>query len=541
MQNKLNFQSNLHAKLVVSISLLFMAVWYMRSPFGSYWINAGDAWVDGAVLTSVENANRIGWHETQFFPIRGVAQTIDTVSFTPERGYAYVYTHWPSGYEWTAFALDYIGVKSLAAHRIVMLFLSLSGLIMWTIVWSRYSDYKVGAYFFGISGISYWFLNWSTTIGYWLPYLTLLSGVQIYLWLVPGRWGTSRFVWSWIMLLVTSLFSLQLLPWSFAVLGGLVCFRRIDVNWRQLFLLMTAPTLGIGSLFARIYLLSNQYGINEISSRFSERTNWFRYLTSADYYGLLLIRIEYYLGIGITLLIIVHVMKLFRNKTSLQISEFDFLWIITSLGGTVWWFLFPQQHAEHPATIVLFALAQTALWAKLLSGHLNLSLIGLKSNRVVVAAFIVGLVIRLSVGYFNKIVPIPNELSTQLVAGVCATDGMMMPAIQSLVGVPCPHVGSKRFGGNNISWDIDTCDDRVKSGSFIHFDYIPRINLPVLDNLYMMYYRWRNPDNNTVYLSSGESRYYVPGQPNADIVWKEGPVSIYHPVNYCVSGPTDPW
>ena len=187
MQNKFNIQSNLHAKLVVSISLLFMAVWYMRSPFGSYWINAGDAWVDGAVLTSVENANRIGWQETQFFPIRGVAYTIDTVSFTPERGYAYVYTHWPSGYEWTAFALDYIGVKSLAAHRIVMLFLSLSGLIMWTIVWSRYSDYKVGAYFFGISVISYWFLNWSTTIGYWLPYLTLLSGVQIYLWLVPGR------------------------------------------------------------------------------------------------------------------------------------------------------------------------------------------------------------------------------------------------------------------------------------------------------------------------------------------------------------------
>ena len=541
MQNKFNIRSNPHPKLVVSISLLFMAAWYMRSPFGSYWINAGDAWVDGAVLTSVENAKRIGWQETQFFPIRGVAHTIDTVSLTPERGHAYVYTHWPSGYEWTAFALDYIGVKSLATHRVVMLFLSLSGLILWAAVWRRYSNYKVGAYFFGIGGISYWFLSWSTTLGYWLPYLILLSGVQIYLWLVPGRWDTSRFVLSWIMLLVTSLFSLQLLPWSFVVLGGLVCFRRIDVNWRQLFLLMTAPTLGIGSLFARIYLLSNQYGINEISSRFSERTNWFRYLTSADYYGLLLVRIEYYLGVGITLLIIVHVLKLFRNNTSSQISEFDFLWIITSLGGAVWWFLFPQQHAEHPATIVLFALAQTALWAKLLSGHLNLSLIGLKSNKFIIAAFSVGLVIRLLVGYFNKIVPIPNELSTQLVSGVCATDGMMMPAIQSLVGVPCPHVGSKLFGGDNISWEIDNCDGRVKSGSFIHFDYIPRVNLPVLDDLYIMYHRWRNPENNNMYLSSMEQDYYIAGQPNADIVWKEGPVSVYHPVNYCVSGRTDPW
>ena len=68
MQNKFNSQSNLHAKLVVSISLLFMAVWYIRTPFESYWINAGDAWVDGAVLTSVENAKRIGLAGNSVFP-----------------------------------------------------------------------------------------------------------------------------------------------------------------------------------------------------------------------------------------------------------------------------------------------------------------------------------------------------------------------------------------------------------------------------------------------------------------------------------------
>ena len=541
MLNIFNFRANLHTKLVVIISLLFMAVWYMKSPFGSYWINAGDAWVDGAVLTSVENAKRIGWQETQFFPIRGVADTIGTVSLTPERGYAYVYTHWPSGYEWIAFALDYIGVDSLSSHRIVMLFLSTSGLILWAAVWRRYSDYKVGAYFFGIGGISYWFLSWSTTLGYWVPYVTLLSGAQLYLWFVSGRWATSRFVWSWILLLVTSLLSLQLLPWSFVVLGGLVCFHRINISWRQFSLLMTAPMLGIGSLFARIYLLSNQHGLNEISSRVAERTDWLNYLTSANYYGLLLIRIEYYLGIGITLLIIYHVVNLSATQKYTQISDFDFLWIITSLGGIVWWFLFPQQHAEHPATIVLFALAQTALWAKLLSGNLNLTLIGSKINGFVVAVFVGGLVMRVSVGYFNKIVPIPNELSKQLVSGVCATDGMMMPAIQSLVGVPCPHVGSKRFGGDNISWEIDNCDGKVKSGSFIHFDYIPRVNLPVLDDLYIMYRRWRNPGNNNMYLSSIKQDYYIAGQPNADVVWKDGPVSVYHPVNYCVSGPTDPW
>ena len=541
MLNIFNFRSNSHAKLVVSISLLFMAVWYTRSPFGSYWINAGDAWADGAVLTSVENAKRIGWQETQFFPIRGVADTIGIVSLNPERGYAYVYTHWPSGYEWIAYALDYIGVNSLSSHRIVMLFLSTAGLILWAVVWRRYSNYKVGAYFFGVGGISYWFLSWSTTLGYWVPYVTLLSGAQLYIWLMPGRWATGRFVWSWIMLLLTSLFSLQLLPWSFVVLGGLVCFHRINISWRQFFLLMTAPMVGIGSLFARIYLLSNQYGLNEISSRFSERTNWFRYLTSADYYALLLIRVEYYLGVGITFLIIVYAVNMFANKRFSQISDFDFLWMVTSLGGTVWWFLFPQQHAEHPATIVLFALAQTALWAKLLSGNLNLTLIGSKIDRFVIVVFAVGLAIRVSVGYFNKIVPIPNELSKQLVSGVCATDGMMMPAIQSLVGVPCPQVGSKRFGGDNISWEIDNCDGKVKSGSFIHFDYIPRVNLPGLDYLYIMYHRWRNPGNNKMHLSPMKQDYYIAGQPNVDIVWKDGPVSVYHPVNYCVIDRNDPW
>ena len=158
-----------------------------------------------------------------------------------------------------------------------------------------------------------------------------------------------------------------------------------------------------------------------------------------------------------------------------------------------------------------------------------------------ITVFAVGLVIRVSVGYFNKIVPIPNELSKQLVSGVCATDGMMMPAIQSLVGVPCPQVGSKRFGGDNISWEIDNCDGKVKSGSFIHFDYIPRVNLPVLDDLYIMYHRWRNPGNNNMYLSGMKQDYYIAGQPNVDIVWKDGPVSVYHPVNYCVSGSMDPW
>ena len=541
MLNIFDFQSNPRPKLVVIISLLVMAVWYMKSPFGSYWINAGDAWVDGAVLTSVANAKRIGWQETQFFPIRGVAHTIDIVSLNPKSGYAYVYTHWPSGYEWVAFALDYVGARSLVVHRVVMLFLSMSGLILWTVVWRRYSDYKVGAYFFAVCGLSYWFLGWSTTLGYWVPYVTLFSGVNLYLWCVPGRWATSRFVWSWIILLVTSLFSLQLLPWSFVVLGGLAYFHRINISWRQFFLLMTAPALGVGSLFVRIYLLSNQYGFDEISSRVAERTDWLNYLTSANYYSLLLIRIEYYLGIGITVLIIYHIVSLFATQKFTKISDFDFLWVITSLGGTVWWLLFPQQHAEHPGTIVLFALAQTALWAKLLSGNLSFALIGSKINRFVIAVFIGGLVVRVSIGYLNKIVPIPNELSTQLVSGVCATDGMMMPAIQSLVGVPCPHVGLERFGGDNISWDIDNCDGRVKSGFFIHFDYIPRINLPIIDDLYVMYQRWRNPSNINLYLSSIEGEYYIVGQPNADVVWKDGPVSVYHPVNYCVIDSNDPW
>ena len=81
----------------------------------------------------------------------------------------------------------------------------------------------------------------------------------------------------------------------------------------------------------------------------------------------------------------------------------------------------------------------------------------------------------------------------------------------------------------------------MKSGSFIHFDYIPRVNLPVLDDLYIMYHRWRNPGNNNMYLSGMKQDYYIAGQPNVDIVWKDGPVSVYHPVNYCVSGSMDPW
>ena len=44
-----------------------------------------------------------------------------------------------------------------------------------------------------------------------------------------------------------------------------------------------------------------------------------------------------------------------------------------------------------------------------------------------------------------------------------------------------------------------------------------------------------------MYLSGMKQDYYIAGQPNVDIVWKDGPVSVYHPVNYCVSGSMDPW
>ena len=56
-----------------------------------------------------------------------------------------------------------------------------------------------------------------------------------------------------------------------------------------------------------------------------------------------------------------------------------------------------------------------------------------------------------------------------------------------------------------------------------------------------MYQRWRNPSNINLYLSSIEGEYYIVGQPDADVVWKDGPVSVYHPVNYCVIDSTDPW
>ena len=81
----------------------------------------------------------------------------------------------------------------------------------------------------------------------------------------------------------------------------------------------------------------------------------------------------------------------------------------------------------------------------------------------------------------------------------------------------------------------------LDSGFFIHFDYIPRINLPIIDDLYVMYQRWRNPSNINLYLSSIEGEYYIVGQPDAEVVWKDGPVRVYQPVNYCVIDSNDPW
>ena len=529
-----------HSKIVLLVSITLMCIWYMRSPFDSYWINGGDAWVDGAVITSVENAKRIGWQATKFFPIRGVAFDIDQISLNPKLGYSYVYTHWPSGYEWVAYFLDRFGISTLTGHRLVMLLFSLIGLSMWSIVWARLSNYKTGIYFFSLSCLSYWYLTWSLTLGYWLPYIMFLSGIQLYVWLIPGRWPASRLILAWLMLLITSLFSLQLLPWSIVVLGGLVLYRIINLNWSQIVLLMTAPIFGIGSLFYRIYLLSKDYGIDEISSRFVERTNWFKFLFSGEYYSLLFLRIEYYLGFGITFLICCYVVQLVKENKLFSISNFDVLWLVTTFGGMVWWFLFPQQHAEHPGTIVLFAIPQTVLWVKFINGDFGLFFSKVFNKRFLFLIFGLGLLARLTIGYFNNIVHIPNQLSKEKVSGVCATDGMMMPAIQSLVGVPCPHVGSTRFGGDNLSWSIDNCDGELKTGYFLHFDYVPRVNIPGLDNLYVLYYRWRNSDKEFGSFQVSQ-QFDLSGQSDVKVIWEQGVVSMYYPVQYCVSGDYNPW
>jgi len=527
--------------LIVSVSLFLMAIWYIKSPFGSLWINAGDAWADGAILTTVENAKRIPWQETWFFPIRGIARTMDSVSIIPEQGYAYVYTHWPSGYEWTAFALDRIGIGSLTGKRVIMVALSFIGLALWARFWSLWSDRKLGAYYFGIAGLSYWFLSWSTTLGYWVSYVVLLSGLQLCLWSMPGIWGRRRLLGSWLLLLLTSLFSLKLLPWSFVVLGGLVLWRVIDLTWKQWMLLMTAPVVGMGSLFLRLFWLSKLHGFDEISSKFMLRTSWLQYLTSPDYYALLALRMEYYLGIGILLLIAVFLVESVKRQKHAETSKFCYVWGVTSIGGITWWFAFPHSFSEHPQLIVLTGLAQTALWAKLLSGGLRLTYVGSRANSLISGIFIIGLITRLCVGYFNRIVPIPNTLGEQTISGVCATDGAMIPAIQTLVGIPCPHMGSGRFGGDNLSWEIDSCKGRVREGSFIHFTHVPRVNIPGLDKVYMVYDRWRNHETLSHNVSHMGDLFDVPGQPDAAMVWQQGPVSLYEPVYYCVKGGNDPW
>ena len=206
----------------------------------------------------------------------------------------------------------------------------------------------------------------------------------------------------------------------------------------------------------------------------------------------------------------------------------------------VWWFLFPQQHAEHPGTIVLFAIPQTVLWVKFINGDFGLFFSKVFNKRFLFLIFGLGLLARLTIGYFNNIVHIPNQLSKEKVSGVCATDGMMMPAIQSLVGVPCPHVGSTRFGGDNLSWSIDNCDGELKTGYFLHFDYVPRVNIPGLDNLYVLYYRWRNSDKEFGSFQVSQ-QFDLSGQSDVKVIWEQGVVSMYYPVQYCVSGDYNPW
>ena len=253
-----DFESKRQNILIVSVSLLLMAIWYIKSPFGSLWLNAGDAWSDGALLTLRDNMKRIPWHKTVFFPVYGIVGTVDSISRTPWRGYSFFYTHWPAGPDWVTFGLDRLGISSLAGKQGVMVSLSYIGLAFWARVWSRWSEPKLGAMYFGIAGLSYWFLSYSTTLMGWLPYVAFLSGLQLWLWTMPGDWGWRRLVGAWMLLFLTSLFALQVLAWSAVVSGGLVLYRLSNLTWKRWLSLMTAPAAGIGSHYVRLYMLDRK-------------------------------------------------------------------------------------------------------------------------------------------------------------------------------------------------------------------------------------------------------------------------------------------
>lgn len=517
------------------LAVIIMSVWYFRVPFGRLWINAGDSWDDGQVLNNLANRSTVPWSQTALFPVWGVVKSGEPELMIKNHGYGYIYTHYPSGPDWAAYLLDFIGLKPLWSKQMISLVASLLGVFFWSIAWGRERGNLFGILFFSITVVSGWFLKLSPSLHQY-PYTILVSGIMFWILTPSSGWRGRRIVTAWFLLLLGTQISHPMTVWSVCLVTGLVLTGLVPANWRHWLFLMTAPLMGLGSHFLRIFWLDPIYGVPDLMDAFVVRTggaSWIGHF-SPRYFALLALRTEYWSGFGFFVLLALFGFKYLHANREGEETRVYSLILVLLLSGVAWWVVFPGHTWAHGGAYVDFfvGFAAASLWAWLLDrGSTSLLNIN-KKLRLLYLLLMVGLIFRIIIGYMDKVVAFPERLLHQAVSGPCITDTPYLPALEAMLNASCPTLGDT---GGRISMDLDNCSGDIVSGVYVHLDEVPRINVPIVTQFYVQYQLWKANDS-PLSNRSMTSEFSVPGQPDAPLVWSQQPVSWYEPVLYCVDG-----